>query len=50
MYFIYYKNNNRTHCETCHDGETKMRQQVLKLESQGNEVTMVYTGLGRRVL
>ena len=49
MYFIYYKNNNKTHCKACHDGEAKMLQEVLKLQSQGNEVTLVYTSLGQRV-
>ena len=50
MYFIYYKNNGKTCCETCHDGEKKMRQQVTKLEANGMEVSFVYTGLGQRVL
>ena len=50
MFLIFYRNNKESKCESCYESETKMRQRVTKLEANGNEVYMVYTGLGRRVM
>jgi hypothetical protein len=50
MYLIYYKDQtDKFKCEACHLGETKTLQRAFKLETEGNTIVCVFSGLGRRI-